>query len=388
MEKSFASKPRTSNNTAYTKAAIISSAIRSRIFYMYPECERASATEKPRISRLFCFLYIQPQLFDGLIFIIDFPADGTYGPVIDNKGSVLLFLEHVNNKFAIPRIPTVVQGDLEIETAFTGFRNGRLDRNTLHICKRRPQNMVKNGQFFHIFFYDTVFGKHTSDLIITGLLEHHRRPNLRGQAVEFRFGSHATNSRILLQGTLDLVSNRLHRNTSRAYPRNGCRKIVIPGRNSSVFQLQGESFTNRNSQSVPLMCGDDQEAFGFGRFQLLEIRLCRRTRPAPYRRKFRQQHIPIKSVRFRSQSRPHRNDIRCLAIVRRPELIDSFLVRSPGGVPNFRARGYIRNHGLGGYIPVLKSHRKCHAAPPPLTKRYSPTRQVPSRIRNRRRYKP
>lgn len=42
MEKSSASKPRTSNNTAYTKAAIISSAIRSRIFYMYPECERAS----------------------------------------------------------------------------------------------------------------------------------------------------------------------------------------------------------------------------------------------------------------------------------------------------------------------------------------------------------
>lgn len=40
--KSSASKPRTSNNTAYTKAAIISSAIRSRIFYMYPECERAS----------------------------------------------------------------------------------------------------------------------------------------------------------------------------------------------------------------------------------------------------------------------------------------------------------------------------------------------------------
>lgn len=32
MEKSSASKPRTSNNTAYTKAAIISSAIRSRIF--------------------------------------------------------------------------------------------------------------------------------------------------------------------------------------------------------------------------------------------------------------------------------------------------------------------------------------------------------------------
>lgn len=56
MEKSSASKPRTSNNTAYTKAAIISSATRSRIF-MYPECERASATEKPRISRLFCFLY-------------------------------------------------------------------------------------------------------------------------------------------------------------------------------------------------------------------------------------------------------------------------------------------------------------------------------------------
>lgn len=32
MEKSSASKPRTSNNTAYTKAAIISSATRSRIF--------------------------------------------------------------------------------------------------------------------------------------------------------------------------------------------------------------------------------------------------------------------------------------------------------------------------------------------------------------------
>lgn len=76
---------------------------------MYPECERASATEKPRISRLFCFLYIQPQLFDGLIFIIDFPADGTYGPVIDDKGSVLLFLEHVDNKFAILRIPAVIQ---------------------------------------------------------------------------------------------------------------------------------------------------------------------------------------------------------------------------------------------------------------------------------------
>lgn len=124
MEKSSASKPRTSNNTAYTKAAIISSATRSRIFYMYPECERASATEKPRISRLFCFLYIQPQLFDGLIFIIDFPADGTYGPVIDDKGSVLLFLEHVDNKFAILRIPAVIQGDLEIETALTGFRIG------------------------------------------------------------------------------------------------------------------------------------------------------------------------------------------------------------------------------------------------------------------------
>jgi hypothetical protein len=70
---------------------------------------KSIATEKPRISRLFCFLYIQPQLFDGLIFIIDFPADGTYGPVIDNKGSVLLFLEHVNNKFAILRIPAVIQ---------------------------------------------------------------------------------------------------------------------------------------------------------------------------------------------------------------------------------------------------------------------------------------
>lgn len=34
MEKSSASKPRTSNNTAYTKAAIISSATRSRIFYV------------------------------------------------------------------------------------------------------------------------------------------------------------------------------------------------------------------------------------------------------------------------------------------------------------------------------------------------------------------
>lgn len=145
MEKSSASKPRTSNNTAYTKAAIISSATRSRIFYIYSECDRASATEKPRISRLFCFLYIQPQLFDGLIFIIDFPADGTYGPVIDNKGSVLLFLEHVNNKFAILRIPAVIQGDLEIETALTGFRNGRSDRITFHIRKCRPQNMVENG---------------------------------------------------------------------------------------------------------------------------------------------------------------------------------------------------------------------------------------------------
>ena len=106
---------------------------------------KSIATEKPRISRLFCFLYIQPQLFDGLIFIIDFPADGTYGPVIDNKGSVLLFLEHVNNKFAILRIPAVIQGDLEIETALTGFRNGRSDRITFHIRKCRPQNMVENG---------------------------------------------------------------------------------------------------------------------------------------------------------------------------------------------------------------------------------------------------
>ena len=87
MEKSFASKPRTSNNTAYTKAAIISSAIRSRIFYMYPECERASATEKPRISRLFCFLYIQPQLFDGLIFIIDFPPTGHTAPLLTIKAA-------------------------------------------------------------------------------------------------------------------------------------------------------------------------------------------------------------------------------------------------------------------------------------------------------------
>lgn len=308
--------------------------------------------------------HIQPKLFDGLIFIIDFPADGTYGPVIDDKGSVLLFLEHVNNKFAIPGIPTVVQGDLEIETAFTGFRNGRLDRNTLHICKRRPQNMVKNGQFFHIFFYDTVFGKHTGDLIITGLLEHHRRPNLRGQAVEFRFGSHAANSRILLQGTLDLVSNRLHRNTSRAYPRNGCRKIVIPGRNSSVFQLQGESFTNRNSQSVPLMCGDDQEAFGFFRFQLLEIPLRLRTRPAPCRRELRQQHMSVKSIGFRVRFYLHRNDVRQHAIVCGLELIGTCHIRRPSGILNFRARGYILNHGLGGYIPVLKSHRKCHAAPP------------------------
>lgn len=106
---------------------------------------KSIATEKPRISRLFCFLYIQPQLFDGLIFIIDFPADGTYGPVIDDKGSVLLFLEHVDNKFAILRIPAVIQGDLEIETALTGFRNGRSDRITFHIRKCRPQNMVENG---------------------------------------------------------------------------------------------------------------------------------------------------------------------------------------------------------------------------------------------------
>lgn len=56
--KSSASKPRTSNNTAYTKAAIISSATRSRIFYIYSECDRASATEKPRTPRLFCFLPI------------------------------------------------------------------------------------------------------------------------------------------------------------------------------------------------------------------------------------------------------------------------------------------------------------------------------------------
>ena len=105
---------------------------------MYPECERASATEKPRISRLFCFLYIQPQLFDGLIFIIDFPADGTYGPVIDNKGSVLLFLEHVNNKFAILRIPAVIQGDLEIETALavsTNLPDGVSGSSSLHAAK-------------------------------------------------------------------------------------------------------------------------------------------------------------------------------------------------------------------------------------------------------------
>ena len=94
MEKSSASKPRTSNNTAYTKAAIISSATRSRIFYIYSECDRASATEKPRTPPAFLFSsHIQPKLFDGLIFIIDFPADGTYGPVIDDKGSVLLFLD-------------------------------------------------------------------------------------------------------------------------------------------------------------------------------------------------------------------------------------------------------------------------------------------------------
>ncbi len=77
--------------------------------------------------------------------MIDFPADGTYGPVIDDKGSVLLFLEHVDNKFAILRIPAVIQGDLEIETALTGFRNGRSDRITFHIRKCRPQNMVENG---------------------------------------------------------------------------------------------------------------------------------------------------------------------------------------------------------------------------------------------------
>lgn len=41
--KSFASKPRTSNNTAYTKAAIISSATRSRIFTYI-----RNATEHPQ----------------------------------------------------------------------------------------------------------------------------------------------------------------------------------------------------------------------------------------------------------------------------------------------------------------------------------------------------
>lgn len=55
MEKSFASKPRTSNNTAYTKAAIISSAIRSRIFYMYPECERKSLHRKAENIPAFLF---------------------------------------------------------------------------------------------------------------------------------------------------------------------------------------------------------------------------------------------------------------------------------------------------------------------------------------------
>lgn len=55
VEKSSASKPRTSNNTAYTKAAIISSATRSRIFYMYPECERASATGKAENIPAFLF---------------------------------------------------------------------------------------------------------------------------------------------------------------------------------------------------------------------------------------------------------------------------------------------------------------------------------------------
>lgn len=43
MEKSSASKPRTSNNTAYTKAAIISSATRSRIFTYI-----RNATEHPQ----------------------------------------------------------------------------------------------------------------------------------------------------------------------------------------------------------------------------------------------------------------------------------------------------------------------------------------------------
>lgn len=119
---------------------------------MYPECERASATEKPRISRLFCFLYIQPQLFDGLIFIIDFPADGTYGPVIDDKGSVLLFLEHVDNKFAILRIPAVIQGDLEIETALTGFRNGRSDRITFIFVSAARRTWLKTGSVSLLVF--------------------------------------------------------------------------------------------------------------------------------------------------------------------------------------------------------------------------------------------
>ena len=329
---------------------------------------KSIATEKPRISRLFCFLYIQPQLFDGLIFIIDFPADGTYGPVIDNKGSVLLFLEHVNNKFAIPRIPTVVQGDLEIETALTGFRNGRLDRNTLHIRKSRPQNMIENRQRFIVSFLNIIFGKHTGDLIITSLLEPYCRPNLCCLPVKFRLGLHAANSRILLHSTLDLVANRRRCNTSRTYTFKDCYKIIIPSRHILIPQLLTECAPFRDSQSIPLMCSDNQETFGFFRFQLLEIPLRLRTRPTPCRRELHQQHMSVKSIGFCGRPYLHRNDIRQHAIVCGLELIGTCHIRSPSSILNFRARGYIRNHSFGGYILALKSHRKCHAAPPPRTK--------------------
>lgn len=96
--------------------------------------------------------HIQPKLFDGLIFIIDFPADGTYGPVIDDKGSVLLFLEHVDNKFAILRIPAVIQGDLEIETALTGFRNGRSDRITFIFVSAARRTWLKTGSVSLLVF--------------------------------------------------------------------------------------------------------------------------------------------------------------------------------------------------------------------------------------------
>ena len=248
--------------------------------------------------------------------------------------------------------------------------------------------MVHTGYPLIVSFMNIIFGKHTGDLIITGLLEPYRRPNLCCLPVKFRLGLHTANGRILLHSTLDLVTDRRRRNTSRTYTFKDCSKIIIPSRHILIPQLRTECAPYRDSQSVPLVCGDNQETFGFFRFQLLEIPLRLRTRPAPCRRELRQQHMSVKSIGFRVRFYLHRNDVRQHAIVCGLELIGTCHIRRPSGILNFRARGYILNHGLGGYIPVLKSHRKCHAAPPPLTKRYSPTRQVPSRIRNRRRYKP